>query len=359
MTDTSNANKHLSVLVTDNPSSYNSFNRIIGSELKKKHDIDYSVSTTEFWSCDPKKYDIVHLQWPEHLITNYSKQEINRLKERLLFFNHHSIPVFVTHHNDVPHLSSPEDGRRLYRAVYANCDVVIHLAKHSLDEFDFDLPDSAKQTVISHPCYFLSKTRLSRKKAREMLGIEDETKVYLSPGSIRNKKEGRHVIDAFNSLGVLNKLLVMPGWEGKVDYEKSIKYLPNTLMFFLIKLKQHLVKSTRFGIRRMTDEELHCNLIAADVLIVPRKGLNSGVFYLGLTYGMPIVCADNGNSGQLSREYGNINYTYGDADSLKNAMLNVLSIPEIGCRNKLYADQKHSVVKVAKAYNALYRTLRK
>lgn len=345
--------RNINILITDNINSFNPFNRVICSELSKKYKLNFSISIEEFWNCEADKYDSIHLQWPEYLVKKNSKEDLLLLEKRLQVFKENHVPIIITYHNSLPHLWSPVMGRKLYSIVYNMCDVVVHLAEYSLGNYEFNLYHNVRQVVIPHPCYLLSEKKDSKKEARLKLGIPLDKNMYLVSGSIRSQLEGKHVISAFDKLDTVNNFLAIPAWEAKIDYQKPLRSPLNAISYGLMKANQVFSLNKRFGSRKISDEDMNAYLSAADVLVVSRVGLNSGVFYLGLAYGVPMICADSGNTGRLAKVYGNITYEYGCVESLLTAMRkrpNSL----IGQTNLTYASTNHSVEKITEMYRDLY-----
>jgi len=289
---------NLSVLITDKPDNLNKYNQILASEVMKATDFEIVRNRALFWTDEAEKFSLIHVQWPEHLLSEYSRKEVSRLLERIRTLKGKGIKFILTHHNSTPHHGTPEFGLHLYEGVYGEMDAIIHLAQHSVDNFSFPVSKEIAQFVVPHPCYPVLNAGLTQAEARKELGFAADTVVYLVNGVI----------------------LVMPRWMYKKEYDRGWKSMANLTGYALGKVGNLFQKDMLLGIGKISEQDSELYFRAADALIIPRESLNSGNLYQGLSYGLSIICANFGNTGALAKSTGNILYEYGNVDQLAEAM---------------------------------------
>jgi D-inositol-3-phosphate glycosyltransferase len=134
-------------------------------------------------------------------------------------------------------------------------------------------------------------TRLSPKEARQHLGIQDREKVILFFGRITPYKGLDYLVEAFqrNLSGRKEyRLLIagrlIPGWE---EYGRTIER----------KIQQD-VSNGRILVNAqfIPDGEIEIYFKAADILVLPYRHIyQSGVLFLGYSFGLPVLAADVGS----------------------------------------------------------------
>jgi glycosyltransferase involved in cell wall biosynthesis len=203
------------------------------------------------------------------------------------------------------------------------------------------------------------KTDLTSGEAKRMLGIADSDKTLLFFGNIAPYKGLEYLVSAFTQL--LNRdrsyrLIIVGRPKGSEGYWKQIH--------------EEIVRS---GIRDriiqrieyIPDEETELYFKAADALILPYAHVfQSGVLFLGYSFGLPAIAADVGNlkeeiiegqtgfvfkpqdSADLARKIGQ----YFNGELFRNLETRRAEI-------KAYANKQYSWDKVAAITTAIYSTL--
>ena len=107
----------------------------------------------EFWESD-KTYDIIHFQWPEEVVGRMCDDPgiVRRLEERIAFFRSRGTHFVYTRHNVRPHYANEVIGRA-YDIIESQSDVVVHMGRFSLEEFD---RQTSRQPECRHPASHLS-----------------------------------------------------------------------------------------------------------------------------------------------------------------------------------------------------------
>lgn len=147
-------------------------------------------------------------------------------------------------------------------------------------------------TVIRHPINnAFPETDLTYPEARYLLGIENEDKTMLCLGRIKPYKGIEHLLSAFQQLAVRDKSykLIIAGevQRGNEEYLESLNgFIHKNLS------RDQVILKTRF----IPDEEMEVYLKAADVLVLPYNEIfQSGVLFLGYSFGLPVIATDVGS----------------------------------------------------------------
>ena len=156
---------------------------------------------------------------------------------------------------------------------------------------DFSVPQS-KVTVIPFGINNTSPvTSIAGRESRQRLGIGYDHKTLLFFGQIAPYKGLNYLIDAFADLATRDKSyrLVIAGKvkRGYADYWKKVKNTISSrgLQDRIVERIEHIPE---------TDVEVHFK--AADVLILPYTNISqSGVPFLGYSFGLPVIATDTGS----------------------------------------------------------------
>ncbi len=170
---------------------------------------------------------------------------------------------------------------------------------------------SSKISVIPHGVYDHYKTIENAKKALKIT----ENFVILFFGLIRPYKGLKYLIDAFNLLPedvAKNARLLIVGetWE-----DKSVPELIS---------KSRFKDKITFVNRYVSDYETSLYFSAADVLVLPYvRASQSGVGYIGMHFGLPILATEVGGLKSLSEYKGTTFVKTRDEQDLSKAILHV------------------------------------
>jgi glycosyltransferase involved in cell wall biosynthesis len=203
------------------------------------------------------------------------------------------------------------------------------------------------------------KTDLTSGEAKRMLGIADSDKTLLFFGNIAPYKGLEYLISAFTEL--LNKdrsyrLIIVGRPKGSEGYWKQIRegIVRNGI-------HDRIIQRIEF----VPDEETELYFKAADVLILPYAHVfQSGVLFLGYSFGLPAIAADVGN---LKKEIieGQTGFVFkpqdpSDLASKIGQYFNSELFRNLETRRaeiKVYANEQYSWDKVATITTAIYSTL--
>ncbi|MFC1562510.1 glycosyltransferase family 4 protein [candidate division KSB1 bacterium] len=156
-------------------------------------------------------------------------------------------------------------------------------------------------TVLHHGEYsFLSKN-ISKKEARNTLGIDSDKKVLLFFGYIRRYKGLDILLESIKILKekIPDIFLIIAGKdvEGFGKYQKIINEL---------NIKNYLMKKIEY----ISDDESPVYFSAADIVVLPYKNVyQSGIVFLSYAYSRPVIttnvgglpdAVENGRSGYLA-----------------------------------------------------------
>lgn len=131
---------------------------------------------------------------------------------------------------------------------------------------------------------------LSSAEARRLLGVAENERVILSFGTIRPYKGIENLISAFNVLGEGSSYRLIIAGDPK---RESTPYLGEI---------QEAIQASSFHERitlrpeNIPDAEIERYFKAADVLALPyREIFQSGILFLGYSFGLPVVASDVGS----------------------------------------------------------------
>jgi glycosyltransferase involved in cell wall biosynthesis len=141
-----------------------------------------------------------------------------------------------------------------------------------------------------HGCKFDPISTIEKRRAKAKIGLEEDKKIVLSFGFIREDKGFEYLIDAFSRISKKNCLLVIAGSprsnEDKV-YLNSLMELSESLG-----IKDKVI----FDLRYVPDNELKGYIDAADVIVFPylRSVGASGPLHYAISRGKPVIATGIG-----------------------------------------------------------------
>jgi D-inositol-3-phosphate glycosyltransferase len=179
------------------------------------------------------------------------------------------------------------------RIQYHLCDhIFVHTQKMKTELLmDFGV-ESGSVTVIRHPINnAFPDTRLTPSEAKRRLGLKDTDKTILCFGKIKPYKGIEYLLPAFQKLAAEDEQyrLIIAG-----EVQKgSESYLDSLVQAIPLELKKgQVILKAQF----IPDEEMEVYLKAADVLVLPYKDIfQSGVLFLGYSFGLPVIATDVGS----------------------------------------------------------------
>ncbi len=266
--------------------------------------------------------DIVHLQWPEDQYRGYSDGPVDRrvdvFLDRLDRSRQGGARLAWTLHNLNPHeyrKSDPDE--RAYRGVIERADLIVHHCDCSqkLLAERYELPGSTAEIVHPHGHYLSYANTATRESSRDRLGIPRDAVVYLHFGAIRGYKGLDSVLTAFDQADVPGKFLIIAGqykrdsgWQGRLDNLKLTGI-------------ERLSRNKLAVLNSVPKKDVQYFLNASDALVLGHKrGLNSGVAVLGMTFGRLVIGPDIGCIGPVLASGRNLVYPAGNVNALTRAM---------------------------------------
>lgn len=265
---------------------------------------EVSYGLDEFW--DPtKKYDIIHIHWPESLFkwTYPNSEDIDKLRSVFLKHRENGSIIVTTRHNYTRHVFSKNINEGsgyndIYNIAYQFSDGLIHLGEFSRTEFLNRYKEFAnlQHTTIPHGIYEKYPNDVSKLKARKALKIPQGYTVVLVFGKIRNKKEVDFIEDTFDKINLQNKILLAP------RYYWGEKWIPKTIN----RLSKYIKNSYRLSDFLVPNDQIQYYFNASDIVFIPRvENLNSGVLILGFSFGKVVVGPNAGVIGEILKETQN------------------------------------------------------
>jgi glycosyltransferase involved in cell wall biosynthesis len=156
---------------------------------------------------------------------------------------------------------------------------------------EFGVRDRAV-TVIRHPVNdAFPDTDLTPAEAKRQLGLRNDEKEILCFGRIKPYKGIEHLLEAFQMLAERDasyRLIIA----GEVQKENE---------GYLNQIKQRIPSELERGqiilkVQFIPDEEMELYLKAADVMVLPYNEIfQSGVLFLGYSFGLPVIATDVGS----------------------------------------------------------------
>ncbi|MFT4800286.1 MAG: beta-1,4-mannosyltransferase [Flavobacteriaceae bacterium] len=194
--------------------------------------------------------------------------------------------IVWTLHNILPHNSRYDYLDKNIRSFFINkChwvrvfseDTVTKLSKTlRLKNIQFKIvPEGDYQSVY--------RNNQSREKSREILGLDDNTKVLLFLGFIRPYKGLEKLIEVFDSLNLEDTKLIIAGLARDNIY---LEYLKN---------KVNKNKQIHFFDKFIKDNDLQTYFKASDLVILPFDNVeNSGSVIMAMGFSKPIIAPKKG-----------------------------------------------------------------
>jgi D-inositol-3-phosphate glycosyltransferase len=183
--------------------------------------------------------------------------------------------------------------RLTLRSQYRLVDhVFVHTPKMKSELLaEFDVPERAV-TVIRHPINnAFPDTDLTPAEAKRKLGITGTEKAVLFFGRIRPYKGLEYLLAAFKLLVSRHSdyRLIVAG-EPKKGSESYLEEMRRIIS------REFDPRQIILKIQFIPDQEMELYLKAADVLVLPYKEIfQSGILFLGYSFGLPVVATDVGS----------------------------------------------------------------
>lgn len=334
------------LVVLSNPQT-NPFINIITEEITSK---DYLIDTDieSFWE-RTKRYDIIHIHWPDFLNPNNglappTKEFGKKLTKFLHDWKAEGTRIVYTKHDEMTHYGGKASRTYLFDVVEKYADAIVHLGNYSMREMlKNNINIKQLHRLIPHHIYdTLYTNHISQEEARNFLNIPIAKKVILTFGSFRNKEEHLLVKKAFEALDIPEKYLLAPGWH----HDGWSKYYNNG---FRVKGDTFLGKGT-------VDKYMlpYC-FAAADVVFIQRlRNLNSGNLPLAFLFNKTVVAPNIGNIVEYIDNYNNFLFEPSDISSVVSALKKGIERSQKPQMNEAYAKKHWNTAKIVGLYKQLY-----
>lgn len=272
--------------------------------------IQYSKHEFHFKSINDytADFEIINIHWPEAIFDwkEPSENELDSLEKLINFIKRTAVIIYTKHDIERTKGTTPRFNK-LYEIIEKNTDVFIHLGKFSKNLYEQKFPNAGHE-IIHHPVYEKSFSPIDKSAARNKLGIDNEASVVVAPGNIRSNIERDLVLKSFNALKLENKVLISTNMRNdtKLDFPGRVRLKRFYDVKKVLKEKfknKYLAPKYLFNYSPMAAEELSLRISAADVVLVPRVNiLNSGLVFLGLSFGKVVVGPATGNISEQLEE---------------------------------------------------------
>lgn len=357
----------LNILVHyDSPGAYN----VIYNTYKKiitdtPHAILFSKDALWEIASKPKGFDIIHFHWPEYIFPWLggvpSYQDLEKLKDCLIFYKSNGTKIVVTRHNTLPH-KMDTIYYTLYDLLYQAADGIIHYGNFSKQEFLLNNQyPKLRHTVIPHPAYEVDLT-LNLEIARKKLNIPKDAFVFLSSGRIRHFEEQIMVIKAFERADLPNAILILLR---SLPHDKKPAFKSTPFKRIKWELKQWSIdlnyKKKKIFLKRgiLAWYDLQLYIQAANCIFIPRiNTLNSGIVPLAFSCGKTTVGPAVGNMKELLELNGNPLFDPKNNESIQKALRQAMQI-NLGQANQDLAFSKWSSQKVGSMHLEFYQSILK
>ena len=231
-----------------------------------------------------------------HILWNSKVQLFDRTL-LMLYYKAMGKKIVLTAHNVNQARRDGNDSwlnRLTLRMQYAMTDHIFVHTQKMKDELiaEFDVRDRVV-TVIRHPTNdAFPDTSLTPAEAKRRLGLQDHEKAILCFGRIKPYKGIEHLLEAFQILAKRDASyrLIIAG-EVEKRYEGYLDQIRQMIPSDLESRGQVILKA-----QFIPDEEMELYLKAADVMVLPYNEIfQSGVLFLGYSFGLPVIATDVGS----------------------------------------------------------------
>jgi len=244
---------------------------------------------------DAEAGSVFHLHWTAPVL-QWSKghaeaeQSLADFVDALAGFQARSGKLIWSIHNALPHDSPfPDLDLDLARVLAERADRIHVLSPETPDLVaNLYALDPRRTVVIEHSSYLGQyPDEVSRADARAELGLDPDAKVIVALGGIRPYKGLDRLLDAFEGIDDDIRLLIAGqprAGEFADELRRRCDANPRVIAHFA----------------RVPDDELQVWLHAADVAVLPYLDiLNSGGYWLAVTFGLPVVAPRAGTLAQF------------------------------------------------------------
>ncbi|MET1028337.1 MAG: glycosyltransferase [Dongiaceae bacterium] len=276
----------------------NPYNRLLYENvlpLVKKVDEYYP------WRVIKGKIDIVHLHWPDLIVTGRNPIKaafrVSVFLARLLEYKMRGAKIIWTVHNAAPHDATFRPlAACFWPAFLSLVDGLIFMSVTARIDAVALRPSFARipYAIIPHGHYGPVLGTLSdRMTARQRLNLPPDKYIFLHFGQIRPYKNVPLLMREFLALGRPDTFLVVAGSCSRTELQQELEQLA----------AGH--DNIRLDIRFIPDETLYEYLAASHMVVLPYKRiLNSGSALMALSAHRPVIAPKVGSIAEVAEQVG-------------------------------------------------------
>lgn len=197
------------------------------------------------------------------------------------------LPVIALAHNIKPHEKRFGD-HALSAYFIKKCDGFVTLAKSVLDDVD-EFVYTENKLFVPHPIYDIFGQAVSKKQAREKLGLDTEARYVLFFGLVRKYKGLDLLLEAMNDERLKNIHLIIAGefYDNQDDYKELITKLKD---------ENRLILKNEF----IPSDEVKFYFSAANLVAQPyRTATQSGVSQIAYNFEVPMLVTNVGGLSEI------------------------------------------------------------
>lgn len=278
----------------------NPYNYLLYSAISQ---VDNRVSITEFRlrRTLQARYDILHIHWPETIFNSPRPGyavfislvwliliPLLKMRGTKLVWTAHNLREHEVHR--------PVLSKFMWFWFVRRVDGLIVLSESSRKSIYKLNPKLANVPTLHTPhgnYRDVYPRTITRKQARQKLGLPEDATVIGFVGAIRSYKNVPHLINTFNKAAGKNWHLVIAGKVSDADLEQEIRAHASP--------HNHIHLHLTF----VPDSELQTYFLASDLMVFPyRDILNSGSALLSLSFNCPVLVPALGSMRELQDDIG-------------------------------------------------------
>lgn len=338
------------LVVKDKIKNTNYFSDELASILRKAgHEV---ITGLDFlWCDDVFQCDIIYFQWPEYIYSQeVMKRQIDLLQDRIKEIKKKGIKIFTHCHNLKPHTLNNYTILELYKTVYGNCDVMIHMGTYSQLVMQKEYP-AAMHYIIPHPIYESFNFNLDSTDCKRKLKLPIDKINILCFGEFRTQEERNFILSLKRRLSSNKFNFVTPGFYRKRYNQHNI--IKTFLVCFWT--LYYCLKGMKFSHNLIDERTTELYFAASDLVLIQRPViLNSGNLSMAFAAGKTVVGPNVGNVGPILKETQNPTFSSNDLNSAVNAIMQAVNIRnKCGENNLRYAQEHWSHEQIGKLFNNL------
>lgn len=337
------------------PNPYTSVNQYVMSLMNgidaQFDDVEWGWGSETFWQNEIFEYDIIHIQWPDILLS--SDHTPIQIDHRLSKLKENGNKIISTCHNLEPHYCSDINRKDAYNIVYRKSDMMLHLGNYSLNLMK-ELFPKVNHVLLPHHVYDTFYNILpSKYDSCKKLNLSLKNKYIICYGGFRDAEERNLSMCVAKTYQKTNVYVLAPsydaGWSSKI-----LKIYWYLIKNKLCNLRRHII-CHGYANHTIPNELTPYYYGASDLALIQRKKiLNSGNVTLAFLMGKVVVGPDEGNVGLLLRETGNPTFDVNDDSTIIAAVRKGFDLAKdnYGEKNRRYALDNFSTAIIAeRLYN--------